>query len=225
MKLCSLSRTRKLTSVFSPVRENPALECRAQIDRLHAVRVHYDSLAALQHDLDQNAGDYAEVNANYVLSIPVPPKDPRAPHTEVPVGNNLLGSIGVTSDPAQWGRGVTIAVLDSGVTPQATLIGRLQYLEASALTAQLPPISAATAQPWPHSRPEPRPMHRVSRPPPAFSASAWPVTTAPATSSHSRKPSSPRLMRTPRSSTSASAAMRLPPCSRRQSITPTSMAR
>ncbi|MDE3083806.1 MAG: S8 family serine peptidase, partial [Verrucomicrobiota bacterium] len=111
--------------------EKAGLTVLAQIDQMKAVRVHYDSLDPLQRELEQNAGDYADVTANYIFNLPQPPKDARAPHAEVPIGNSLLDSIGVaSSDPSQWGRGVTIAVLDSGVVPSATLgAGRLQYLD------------------------------------------------------------------------------------------------
>jgi hypothetical protein len=46
------------------------------------------------------------------------------------VRDTLLATLGVTTDNSNWGRGVTIAVLDSGALPDATLGGgRLRYLD------------------------------------------------------------------------------------------------
>jgi len=102
-----------------------------RLDALLTVRVRYDSLAALENDVLANPGDYADAGANFFISIPpVPPKQDRAAENLVPLGNHTLGFLGVTGDHSQWGRGVTIAVLDSGVAPDATFgSGRVQYLD------------------------------------------------------------------------------------------------
>ncbi|MSU70473.1 MAG: peptidase S8 [Opitutaceae bacterium] len=102
-----------------------------QMDALRTVRVRYDSLADLQRDLLQNAADYTEVGANYLMRIPsVPAKEDRAAVNQVPFGNDMLAFLGVTGDHSQWGRGTTIAVLDSGVASDATIgQGRLRYLD------------------------------------------------------------------------------------------------
>lgn len=102
-----------------------------QLDGLRSVRVHYDDLAALQNELTQNAADYDEVAGNYVFSVPqVPTKQDRAAINEVPFGNNALAFIGATGDRTQWGRGVTIAVLDTGVAADPTFgTGRVSTLD------------------------------------------------------------------------------------------------
>ncbi|HTJ79208.1 MAG TPA: S8 family serine peptidase [Rariglobus sp.] len=101
----------------------------AQIDPLWVARVHvraYDTLAA---ELLAHAADYGGVSANTLVQAPPVPDD-RAAHPQVPVRNTLLATVGVTTDNSNWGRGVTIAVLDSGALPDATLGGgRLQYLD------------------------------------------------------------------------------------------------
>ena len=108
-----------------------------QLDALLTVRVRYDSLAGLQSDMLANGGDYTEVGANYYVAIPAtPPKQDRPPQNLVPVGNDALAILGVTGDHSQWGRGVTIAVLDSGVAPDSTFgTGRLRSLDIGLGTA------------------------------------------------------------------------------------------
>jgi hypothetical protein len=107
------------------------LEVIGQLDGLLTVRVRYDSLPNLQHDMLQNPTDYAAVGANYLLQIPTaPPKEDRPAVNQVPFGNDTLALLGVTGDHSQWGRGTTIAILDSGVSPDATFgQGRLRTLD------------------------------------------------------------------------------------------------
>jgi hypothetical protein len=102
-----------------------------QLDALLTVRVRYDSLAGLQNDLLAHGGDYTEVGANYYVNIPAtPPRQDRPAQNLVPVGNDTLAILGVTGDHSPWGRGVTIAVLDSGVAPDSTFgTGRLRTLD------------------------------------------------------------------------------------------------
>ena len=108
-----------------------------QLEGLLAVRIHYDSLAGLQADMTANSGDYAEVGANFSISVPqTPAKDDRAAVGLVPLGNNLMEFLGATGDSGQWGRGVTIAVLDSGVAMDRTFgPGHIQYLDIGLGTA------------------------------------------------------------------------------------------
>jgi hypothetical protein len=108
-----------------------------RLDALLTVRVRYDSLAGLQSDILTNAADYTEVGANYYVNIPpTPAKQDRPAQNLVPLGNTTLAALGVTDDHRQWGRGVTIAVLDSGVTADSTFgMGRLRYLDIGLGTA------------------------------------------------------------------------------------------
>jgi hypothetical protein len=103
----------------------------AQLDALLTVRVRYDSLADLQADMQGNAADFSEVGANFFINIPqTPAKEDRATVNLVPLGDRLRSFLGVTGDCSQWGRGVTIAVLDSGVASDSTFgQGRVQYLD------------------------------------------------------------------------------------------------
>jgi hypothetical protein len=108
-----------------------------QLDGLLTVRVRYDSLAGLQADMLANSTDYAEVGANFYVNVPqTPAKEDRPAVNLVPLGNNLFNFLGAAGDSSQWGRGVTIAVLDSGVAPDRTFgAGRIQYMDIGLGTA------------------------------------------------------------------------------------------
>jgi hypothetical protein len=101
-----------------------------QLDRLLTVRIRYESLSALEAELLEHAADYANIGANHLVHIPAPPaKVDRAAASEIPFRNHTLSFLGVASDHASWGRGTTIAILDSGVAPDSTFgSGRVQYL-------------------------------------------------------------------------------------------------
>ncbi len=102
-----------------------------QLDGFRMVRVGYEDLTALQKDLLANASDYDEVSANYIAYIPdTPVKEDRAAQNEVPFGDNMLAFLGVNGDHSTWGKGITIAILDSGVAADATFgTGRVRYLD------------------------------------------------------------------------------------------------
>jgi hypothetical protein len=107
---------------FLILRENEALR---------AVRVRYDTIAAVQADVFENVRDYEEIGANTYVDKPAkPPAEDRSGRLLVPVRDGLLTTLGVSEDRSQWGRGVTIAVLDSGVAPDGTFgHGRLRALD------------------------------------------------------------------------------------------------
>ena len=92
-----------------------------QVDALRSVRVRYDDLTSLQRDVLANADDYADVAGNALMHIPqAPEKQDRSPVDQVPFGNRTLDFLGATGDRSQWGRGTTIAILDTGVGADAT---------------------------------------------------------------------------------------------------------
>ncbi len=104
-------------------------EVLGQIDPLWIARVHvraYDTLAA---ELLAHAADYGGVAANTLVQAPPVPEE-RSSHPQIPVRDTLLATLGITTDNSAWGRGVTIAVLDSGALSDVTLGGgRLKYLD------------------------------------------------------------------------------------------------
>ena len=107
------------------------LKVKDQLDDFRTVRVGYEDLGALQRDLLANAAGYGEVGGNYYAYLPeTPDREARAAQNEVGFGSRMLDFLGVTGDHSQWGRGVTIAVLDSGVGTDTTFgTNRVRYLD------------------------------------------------------------------------------------------------
>jgi hypothetical protein len=59
-----------------------------------------------------------------------PPKEDRIAGAHVPIENGLLQFLGITGSNSDWGRGVTIAILDSGIAADPTFgNGRVRYLD------------------------------------------------------------------------------------------------
>jgi hypothetical protein len=108
-----------------------------RLDGLRAVRAGYSSVAALEQELAQNAADYSDISGNYLFGVPqIPAKQARAAVDQVPVRNDTLALIGAKGDRSQWGRGVTIAVLDTGVASDPTFgSGRVSALDIGLGTA------------------------------------------------------------------------------------------
>jgi thermitase len=70
-------------------------------------------------------GTSIDISANYRVVLPSPPPDePTQPETGyVSFGNKALPWLGVKGENAEWGAGVTVAVLDTGVTSHSGLEG------------------------------------------------------------------------------------------------------
>ena len=110
----------------------------AQLDALHTVRISYERIAAIQNDILRHTADYTDAAANNYLRIPdkLTTAD-RAALDLIPLRNTTLAAIGATADRTTWGRGVTIAILDSGVNAlDPTFNGRVRTLDVGA--GQLP---------------------------------------------------------------------------------------
>lgn len=93
-----------------------------RMDGLRAVRVGFSNLNDLYDDFLANRDDYGEVGANYQVSIPGIPESRQA-QVEVPFGAGALGWLGINGDTSLWGTGITIAVLDSGVSEHPAFAG------------------------------------------------------------------------------------------------------
>ncbi len=109
-----------------------------RIDGANTVRVGYDDLNALGRELIENSPGYNQIAPNFLITPPntAPPTQTRANRTQVPIGTQLLAFLGVSGDTQNWGQGVTIAVLDSGVAADTTFgIGRLSTLDIGLGTA------------------------------------------------------------------------------------------
>lgn len=106
------------------------LKVLGKIDGLNMVRVGYDDLRKLRDELLANAGDYAGYGANYYAYLPEVPAEDRARQSEVGFGEGALGFMGVKGDFSNWGKGVTIAILDSGIAAHpAFAAGRVRSID------------------------------------------------------------------------------------------------
>ncbi len=97
------------------------LQVLSTLDGFLAVRVGYDSIDALRRELTSNLDDFEDVGANYLFKIPgVPEVEERTNSGTAPFGTSLFSALGADGDRSTWGRGVTVAVLDAGLTSHPT---------------------------------------------------------------------------------------------------------
>lgn len=99
----------------------------------NTIRVSFETLEALRDVLADTKGEAPAVSANYSVGIPDLAAAPPAGGTgTAPFGAALLPSIGVADglDRASWGAGVTVAVIDSGISPHpAFREGQITHLD------------------------------------------------------------------------------------------------
>lgn len=93
--------------------------------RLRSARIRYEDLDAMSRELQNNAADYENIGLNYLVWVPGMPEETQTDAENAggrqPFGNNGLAAIGATGDRSTWGKGVTVAVLDTGVTDHPAL--------------------------------------------------------------------------------------------------------
>ena len=111
------------------------------IDVLRAVRIGFDSI----NDFNALGLDAENVDYNYPVSIPennqnVPPQD-----GVVGFGRDALAFLGINQDNSEWGRGVKIAVIDTGIAPHLALTGSIEHINLVALPDGVPPNSHGTS--------------------------------------------------------------------------------
>lgn len=92
--------------------------------RLRAARVSYADIRNLHRELTEHAGEYESVGPNYLARVPGLPEEPQADKNNAggtaEFRSHGLEQIGATGDRMNWGRGATVAVLDTGITPHST---------------------------------------------------------------------------------------------------------
>ena len=111
--------------------DQAGLKVLGTLEKLNMVRVGYGDLRALRDELRDHAGDYDAYGANYFVHIPaVPDQENRPQQQEVPFGENMLAFMGVKGNFSTWGKDVTIAILDSGISPHAAFAaGRVRSID------------------------------------------------------------------------------------------------
>ena len=97
------------------------------------VRVSFESLGQLRDALAAHRGKAPTVSANFRVSVPDLSAPPPAGGTgTAPFEASLLPSIGIDagSDRRSWGEGITVAVVDSGISPHpAFREGQVTHLD------------------------------------------------------------------------------------------------
>lgn len=94
-----------------------------KLDQLRAARIGFDNLDDLDGLLDDDNNF-----ANYRVSIPELPQVDAQP-SAVGFGRNTLEWLGITGDNSEWGKGVRIAILDTGVGKHAALASRIREID------------------------------------------------------------------------------------------------
>ena len=97
------------------------LEIIAYLTRSRALRLGYDEFSDLRDLLSEMDRDQFAVSANYLVTIPDLPRPEEIPEQSLSsFGRNALAFLGAENPDPSWGRGVTIAVLDSGILSHPT---------------------------------------------------------------------------------------------------------
>ncbi|MDZ4289011.1 MAG: S8 family serine peptidase [Prosthecobacter sp.] len=116
--------------------------------RLLSARVRYDSPEAMARELRDNADDYENIGLNYLVWVPGMPDETQTDANNAggrqPYGDSGLAAIGATGDRSTWGRGVSVALLDTGVTEHPSLSGT-QVVHYDLVKDGTPPNGHGTA--------------------------------------------------------------------------------
>jgi hypothetical protein len=109
-----------------------------RIDSLHSIALGYDDPALLKSLLPQGPSA-PTVSGNFLLNLPDPAAPP-APSPEL-TGNYALFEdqtltwLGVDTDNSTWGKGITVAVIDSGITSHPTFAqGSIEHVPLNSST-------------------------------------------------------------------------------------------
>lgn len=98
-------------------------------DRLRSARVVFDDLETLANVLNTADDESIDIAPNYVAQVPgLPVEDPERTDDEnaggrAPFSESLMESLGAAQNREDWGTGITVAILDSGVAVHSTLEG------------------------------------------------------------------------------------------------------
>lgn len=107
-------------------------------DRFRAIRVRLSS------DSDLSNIEGGEMSFNYQAGVPNPPQKD-AQEGALAFGSNALSWLGVQGDNSQWGAGVTVAVIDSGVNRHIALEGDITQIALTEISAGSHQLGHGTA--------------------------------------------------------------------------------
>ncbi len=113
-------------------RAGDRLHLLGRLDKLHALRIGFlnpDDLASLLNGDEQSS---------YVFPVDTPPAtNGKAQAGAVALGAGLLDWLGVTADNSAWGKGVLVAILDTGVAASSAFSSRISTLNLVPLPTDL----------------------------------------------------------------------------------------
>lgn len=117
-------RTAEALAAFRDRAAALGLEVLGYDPKLRTARVRFRETAGLERDLTEHARDYAHVGPNYMVRVPGIPKavtDTANAGGNEPFRSQGLDAIGAVANRAVWGQGVTVAVIDSGISSHPSL--------------------------------------------------------------------------------------------------------
>lgn len=120
--------------------EESSVRNNGSISALRAVRIKFDSLA----DFDALGLDPEDVEFNYPVLIPEL-REVAPQQGVVGFGNSALDYLGVRRDNSDWGEGVKIAVIDTGIEPHLALSNSIQHINLVELDEGEVPNSHGTS--------------------------------------------------------------------------------
>jgi len=110
------------------------------IDRFNAARVRFSNYNDLADLIDKESE-----GLNYIVNLPRPPADGSIQDGAVGFGNSLKSWLGITGDNSNWGAGIKVAVIDSGVVPHPALADSTQNINLSGATGENDSMGHGTA--------------------------------------------------------------------------------
>ncbi len=119
---------------------NSKLRNLGTIDTLRAVRLSFDNL----RDFDALDLDPDDLEFNYPVMVPeLREVEPQS--GLVGFGTSALEFLGITTDNSEWGTGVRIAVIDTGIESHLALSDRIQHINLVELAEGVAPNSHGTS--------------------------------------------------------------------------------
>ena len=96
-------------------------------DKFNSVRVGFDNFGDLFSELSVMDPESYDMETNFLVSLPGQPgigNSPGAGDNAVAVGRDSLSVIGINDDNSDYGQGIKIAVIDSGIQEHETFNGK-----------------------------------------------------------------------------------------------------
>ncbi|MEO0452685.1 MAG: S8 family serine peptidase [Verrucomicrobiota bacterium] len=101
------------------------LQIKESLPKFRSIRIGFQESSDFFRFLSEH-GDILIYEDNLIVSVPpIPRSDAQATGLEKPFKNLFFQSLGIEEVQSEWGQGVKIAILDSGVSDHITLEGRV----------------------------------------------------------------------------------------------------